>query len=738
MEYKGPAEVRRPPPLPVARSVRVRPGYLRPVVDQVPVLDTPRFETPNHPDLAPTDRFLNRELTWLNFNWRVASLARDERTPLLERVKFAAIVARNLDEFCMKRLTKLLRAVATDPKRLSRDGRAAADVLATCRKEMERLNSEVAQIYELLKSELSKEGIEIVRASSLVGAEKDALRDVFREQIYPFVTPHALNGSQPFPHLPGLSLNMLVRMRAGARGRSALVDVPVGGDCPRFVAIPIPGKRVYVAIEQVVAEHLEAFFPDYSIESVDLFRVIRGVQPSAQGTTADLDRAANDRFVLERFAPVVQIEVASSMPQHTRDGLAKRLGVGRSGIQEINGFIGFRDLFELSQIDQPHLSYPVHEGRVHPQLARDVFASLRRRSVLAFHPFHRFDQTVLRFLETAAEDPAVRIIKMSLYRAAEASRVIRALETAAKNNKRVVVLFELNASFDESRNLYWAKRLTRVGARVSFSAKEKLHGKALLVVRKEANGPRTYAHLGTGNYNEKTANHYGDVGLFTADPKLTLMVNQFFNAVTTGTVPVSDPNRFWCTPRTMRQALLERIEREATHAREGRRSRIRFKCNGLEDPKLIRALYDASSAGVKIDLLVRDCCSLRPGVRRLSDNIRVVSVLGRFLEHARVFHFYNDGTEEYWIGSADCMRRNLTKRLEILVNVTEKELQRELDQLLRNQLTEHATGAWEMRPDGSYIASPMDDEAPDAQTGFEEWLLKRDQQRSIGESEFYR
>ncbi|MBN2799117.1 MAG: polyphosphate kinase 1 [Deltaproteobacteria bacterium] len=656
----------------------------------------------NHPDL-----YLNRELTWLNFNFRVLNEARDPRNPLLERVRFAAIVASNLDEFFMKRIGGLKQQVAAGLTDRTSDGRSPAEQIQDANDLVQELERQQCQVIDDLLDLLLHHGIDITTWGALSESERASARAHYTENIFPLVTPQATDPAHPFPFISNLSLNLLVTLRYPEDERPALarVKVPVGQGIPRFVRVG-PGDR-FVLLEEVMAGNLDLLFPGMEVLGAELFRVTRNANTEQNEEDADdllamIESELRDR----RFAPIVRLQIQQGMVPLHRGRLAAELGLDEeTDVFEIRGMLGRRDLVELTQLARAELLFPPHHPVDHPRLSgeRNVFHVIRdAEQLLVHHPYENFHTSVERFLAQAASDPKVLAIKMTLYRTSKESRAVSILESAALAGKQVAVVVELKARFDEAANILWASRLEEAGAHVTYGVVGlKTHCKAILVVRRDYDGLRRYAHIGTGNYHAGTARLYSDFGVFTADPAVGKDLTELFNYLTTGYSPKRDYLRLLPAPKILKKALLAKIDREIALTTPEARGRIVFKMNALEDREILSALYRASMAGVKVDLLVRDTCRLRPGLPGVSDNIRVISIVGRFLEHARVYVFHNGGEPEIYLGSADAMTRNLSSRVEVVVPLTAPGPRHDVLWMLELQLNDQRSG-WEMRADGSY------------------------------------
>ena len=678
---------------------------------------TPPDPTPlplSRPDgtfnLQAPECYLNREITWLNFNYRVLQEARDPRNPLLERVKFVSIVGSNLDEFFMKRIGGLKQQVGAGFGLLTVDGRTPRDQITACYEIVRHLEGLQHETCQELQGLLRGRGILRATYEDLSEEEKEELRHHYLENIYPLVTPQGTDPAHPFPFISNLSLNLLVSIRreGDVTPLLARVKIPVGRGIPRFLWLR--EKRAAVPLELVMMENLDLLFPDMALESCELFRVTRNANTEIEEETAeDLLSMIETELRERRFAPIVRLEVQEGMMATHRGMLAAELGLDEEAdVFEKPGIMGPRDLMEIAQLEIPELRDPPHSPVDNAEFAvapsRSVFHVIRERgAILVHHPYESFKTSVERFLLDAARDPKVRAIKMTFYRTSEDTKALDYLVEAARNGKQVAVVMELKARFDEEANIRWANRLSEAGIHVTYGVVGlKTHCKVILVVRQDYDGLRRYAHIGTGNYHAATARIYSDLGLFTCDPLIGADLTELFNYLTTGFKPKRKYSRILKAPKSMKKEILDRIEAAtAAHTPESP-SRLQFKMNALEEPRVARALYDASRAGVKVDLIIRDSCRLRPGIQGLSENITVVSVVGRFLEHSRIFYFRIGGEEEYLIGSADAMKRNLASRVEILTPVEDQELRKSLRFLLDVQLRGRRS-AWEMQPDGSYV-----------------------------------
>lgn len=660
-------------------------------------------------NLESPEWYLNRELTWLAFNRRVLHEGQDERVPLLERIFFLAVVGANLDEFFMKRIGGLKQQVGAGVRELSVDGRLPQEQIDACNLEVRDILRQQEELEEELKRHLSRKKIKLVAYADLSLSEKGEAEQYFLEQVYPMLTPQGMDPAHPFPFLSNLSINLLVSVRYPESEHSYMnrIKVPVSEDMPRFLSF---GKNGHIiTLEDLIGNNLELLFPEMVVESSEIFRVTRNAITEPHHEQAnDLLQMIESALRERKFAEIVRLEVGWGMDDLHRGMLATELGVDEQcDVFEVNGLVGKRDLFEIAKLDRPDLHYPPHKPLDNPELLDDdpnIFHVIRKHgSILVQHPYESFDTSVERYLREASTDPKVRAIKMTLYRTAGDSRVIEYLIDAARNGKQVAVVVELKARFDEQANIRWAEYLEEAGIHVTYGVVGlKTHCKVIFVIRKDFNGLRRYAHIGTGNYHSGTARMYSDLGLFTCDPDIGADLTELFNYLTTGYTPMRHYRKLLPSPRMLKKALLKKIEREIRGHSVQSPGLIQLKANALEDREVIAALYRASRAGVGIDLIIRDTCRLRPGIPGLSENIRIISLVGRFLEHARLFYFRNQGDEEYFIGSADLMQRNLESRVEVCVPVETPKLRKQLRQWLDLQLA-NQRNAWEMQPDGTYV-----------------------------------
>jgi polyphosphate kinase len=678
--------------------------------------DLPIGRTPPAPgigDIVPTDLgapelYLNRELTYLNFCWRVLHEAEDDRLPLLERMKFMGIVSSNIDEFFQKRIGGLKQQVGAQLHSITRDGRTPAQQILDCVELITKLEARKAQVLDRVKTELKAVGVWIAPYKELDPTQRAWVREYYLKNIFPLVTPQAMDPAHPFPFVSNLSLNLLVSLRYEHDSESLLarVKVPVGGGMSRFVRVGT--SRTFVDLMDVMANNLDLLFPGMEIEACTAFRVTRNAITERDEEEADdLLEMIEIEMRKRKFAPVVRLQVERDMPPYLRGRLTAELGLDEGqDVFEAEGMLGQRDLMELAFLDIPELHDTPHSPAQPVDFLTDgnIFHAIRdAKHMMVHHPYESFQESVERFFREAADDPKVRAIKTTLYRTSKDSHVIKHLVRAAQNGKQVAVVLELKARFDEEANIKWASRMERAGIHVTYGVVGlKTHTKITLVVRHDYDGLRRYAHVATGNYHSGTARLYTDIGLFTCDDGIGRDLTELFNYLTTGYKPRRKYQKLLVAPKQLKSALLEKIEREIALVGQGERGHIQWKLNALEDVDIVRALYRASQRGVTIDLIVRDTCRLRPGLDGVSSSIKVVSCLGRFLEHGRIYYFHNGGRAEYYIGSADAMQRNLEKRVEVLCPIEDPRLQQELRFILDTQLTDQR-GAWDMQSDGSYV-----------------------------------
>ena len=665
----------------------------------------PPYE-PAHDDL-PKERFLDRELSSLRFNSRVLALAEDPDLPLLERTRFLAIFAGNLDEFFMVRVAGLKRRLEAGVAVPTASGRMPREVLSAIWSEAADLMQRHGRLFrDTVLPALSESTIALLRWDDLDTDEQKSMQELFTDRIYPVLTPLAVDPAHPFPYISGLSLNLAVTIRNPDTGEEHFARVKVPPIFPRFVTL---GDHRFVPLEDVIAAHLDQLFPGMEVLQHHTFRVTRNEDLEVEEDDAEnLLKALERELQRRRFGSPVRLEVEESMDEHVLELLVSELDVSTNEVFHLPGPLDLTGLHGIADLDRPELKYPAFVPHTHSHLAEvesaspaDMFAAISRRDVLLHHPYDSFATSVQRFIEQAAADPHVLAIKQTLYRTSGDSPIIEALIDAAEAGKQVLVLVEIKARFDERANIRWARKLEQAGCHVVYGLVGlKTHCKLALVVRDEGAHIRRYAHVGTGNYNPKTARMYEDLGLLTADQGVTADISNLFNNLS-GFARQRDYPHLLVAPESVRTGLIDRVTREIDHRRAGRPARIRIKVNSLVDEATIDALYQASRAGVQIELWVRGISEIRPGVPDLSDHITVRSILGRFLEHSRIFWFENGGEPEAWIGSADLMHRNLDRRVEVLVNVPSRSHVDELGRLLDLALAD-GTASWWLRPDGEW------------------------------------
>jgi polyphosphate kinase len=687
--------------------------------ESVPIPDTGVHETfdvepPYTPDDAALagvekydDRFLDREISWLHFNERVLELAEDPALPLLERVRFTAIFASNLDEFFMVRVAGLKRRIAAGVAVRAASGMLPREVLEAIWSTTRELMERHARLFrEDLVPALAEEDIELVRWSDLDKEEQKFCKRLFKDRVFPVLTPLAVDPAHPFPYISGLSLNLAVLVRNPKTGKEHFARVKVPPIFSRFVPL---GNQRFVPLEDVIGEHLKRLFPGMEVLEVHAFRVTRNEDLDVEEDDAENLLAALEKELLRRrFGPPVRLEVEESMSAAVLDLLVSELGISTDEVFRLHGPLDLSGLLGIADLNREELRYPTFIPTTHPRLAEvesatpvDVFKATRRHDVLLHHPYDSFATSVQRFIEQAAADPHVLAIKQTLYRTSGDSPIIDALVDAAEAGKQVLVIVEIKARFDEHANIRWARQLEQAGCHVVYGLIGlKTHCKVAMVVRDEPEGIRRYIHIGTGNYNPKTSRLYEDLGLITTDVSIGEDVAHLFNNLS-GYSRKPSYEHLLVAPDSVRQGLLDQIHQEIAHHRAGRPARIRAKANSLVDEALIDAFYLAAQEGVPIQLLIRGICALRPGVPGLSESIEVRSILGRFLEHSRVFWFENGGEPVAWIGSADMMHRNLDRRVEVLVKLPHPDDVREMDHLL-NLAFDADTAAWELSSDGQW------------------------------------
>ncbi len=674
-------------------------------------------------NLSDPQYYFNRELSWLEFNNRVLHEATDSRTPLLERLKFMSIFSSNLDEFFMVRVAGLKRQVEEGVTKLTPDGRTPKEQLEEISARSRPIIVAQHQHFEkVLRSQLTEEGIHILNYMDLNQEQRIYLQNYFEEQIFPVVTPLAVDPSHPFPYISNLSLNLAVVVKDPDTREEFFARVKVPKVLPRFIPLPQElrpskgGKSAIwagVPIEQAIAHNLQYLFPGMNIQEYHPFRITRNADLSVEEDEADDLLLAIEEGLRKRRigGSVVRLEIQSTTPEAVLEQLIAGMDeLDRGDVYEVEGLLGLRDLMSLIDLPAPQLKDPVWTPVMPPRLrsspaeeeGEDFFSLIRKSDLLVHHPYHSFAGTVQRFITQAADDPDVLAIKMTLYRTSGDSPIVGALIKAAENGKQVAVLVELKARFDEENNIVWARKLEEAGVHVVYGLiKLKTHTKVVLVVRREVNKIRRYVHVGTGNYNPKTARLYTDVGILSCREDLGADLTDLFNYLT-GYSRQRSYRKLLVAPVNLRDRTIAMIRREIDHCSNDGKGRIVAKMNSLVDPKIIATLYEASQAGVQIDLIVRGICCLRPGLAGVSDNIRVISIVGRFLEHSRIFYFQNQGEEEVYIGSADWMPRNLDRRVEAVVPVEDPEIIKDLQEILGIMLADNRQ-AWELQSDGNYV-----------------------------------
>lgn len=666
-------------------------------------------------DDLPADRFLDRELSWLAFNQRVLELSQDPELPLLDRTKFLAIFASNLDEFFMVRVAGLKRRIATGIAMRSASGYTPREVLEAIWARAYELQIRQADIFRHeIRPALEAEGISVLRWDQLTPVEKTDMDRFFDDKVFPILTPLAVDPSHPFPYISGLSLNLAVVVRNPASGNELFARVKVPPLLPRFVEV---GPARFVPLEDVIAAHLDELFPGMEICQHHAFRVTRNEDVEVEEDDAEnLLKALERELVRRRFGPPVRLEVEETIDPHVLDLLVSELDISEQEVFRLPGPLDMTGLWSIVGLDREDLRQRKFVPKTSRQLsevesanAPDILSIVRDRDVLLHHPYDSFSTSVQLFLEQAAVDPNVLAIKQTLYRTSGDSPIVVALIRAAEEGKQVLALVEIKARFDEQNNIEWARKLEQAGVHVVYGLVGlKTHSKLSMVVRNDGDQLRRYCHIGTGNYHPKTARLYEDFGLLTSNPDVGEDVSNLFN-VLSGYSRNTDYNRFLVAPHSVRAGLIERIDREIEHRTQGRPAGIRFKCNALVDEEIIDALYRASSAGVPIDVWVRGICSLRPGMPGISDTIRVRSILGRFLEHSRAYCFANGGNHSVWIGSADLMHRNLDRRVETLVSLADPEQIAEVYDLFDLAFADD-TAAWDLDVNGQWHRRLVDED----------------------------
>ena len=704
--------------------------------DQELTLAVVPSEVPEDPSLDDPSLYFNRELSWIDFNSRVLFQAMDERVPLLERVRFVAITANNLDEFYRKRIGGLKRQLGAGVRALSPDGRTPREQLDLSTDAALAMQRELSRLWEdELRPDLAEAGVVVREYDDLEDEEQAALDRIFRETIFPILTPLAVDSGHPFPFISNLSLSLAVTLRHPTRGTEhfARLKVPTGRG--RFLEVAGTDHHV-VAVEDVIANNAEELFRGMEVEGVYAFRVTRNASVDRSEEEADDLLAMISEELRERkFSEVVRLEVEHHMPERVRELLCRELNLTESeDVVEVDGLLDLSGLFSLADTDRPDLKdlpwepvVPIRLRHMVLEDDEDMFSVIRKGDLLVHHPYESFAATTQRFIEEAAEAPKVLAIKLTLYRTSQDSPIVRALIRAAEAGKQVAALVELKARFDEENNIEWAQKLERTGAHVAYGLVGlKTHAKTTLVVREEAGGLKTYAHLGTGNYNPSTARFYTDFGLFTCREDIGEDLVGLFHFLT-GYAPEQEYQSLAVAPRDLRPRFVELIRREIEHAKAGRKGRIIAKMNALDDVGIIQELYKASQAGVRVDLIIRGHTRMRPGVPGVSENVRIVSIVGRFLEHSRIYYFHNGGDPDILIGSADWMRRNLDDRVEVVLPVEDETARARLKRTLKFCLDDNRQ-AWDLGPDGRYsLRWPAEDEPVRA---FHDTLMHRAKRRT--------
>jgi polyphosphate kinase len=683
---------------------------------------------PGEINLRDPQHYFNRDLSWLEFNRRVLHEAQDTRNPLLERVKFAAIFASNLDEFFMVRVAALKQQAIAGLTELTPDGRTPQQQLDEINQSLQPMVMEVQQLVHTdLLPQLATVGVQILQSAELNEGQRSHLKDYFDRRIFPILTPLAVDPGHPFPIMSNLSLNLAVMVHDPETGVANFARVKLPSNLPRFIQLPpelsqVDGKPSVwagVLLEDVIASNLAALFPGMTIQERHVFRVTRDADLDfdlEEDEADDLLMAIEQELQNRRFGgSVVRLQIPAEMPNAMRQILMQGMKLTPQEVYEMHGLVGLKDLFSFMGLPLPQLKDPGYTPAIPQRLAlsdTSIFNVIQQSDLLIHHPYESFTASVERFITEAATDPAVQAIKMTLYRTSSDSPIAKALITAAQNGKQVAVLVELKARFDEASNINWARELERAGVHVVYGFVElKTHTKTVLVVRQEGDELRRYVHIGTGNYNPKTAKLYTDLSLLSCQPELGADLTDLFNYLT-GFSKQQAFRKLLVAPTTMRDRMTALIHREMEHACNGNPAWIRAKMNSLVDPQIIYTLYEASQAGVQIDLVIRGICCLRPGIPGVSGNIRIISIVGRFLEHSRIFHFHNNGQEEIYIGSADWMTRNLDRRVEAVTPIEDPQIAAQLKEILTIQLQDNRQ-AWELQTDGSYTQRQPTESEPE-------------------------
>lgn len=668
--------------------------------------------------INPRERLIDRELSWLDFNERVLQLAEDSSVPLLERCRFLAIFSSNLDDFYMIRVATTKRKIENSITKKNTAGYTPIELMIEISKKTNDLIARMVKCFhEDLLPKLADNGIEIVDWENLTEEEKNYINTIFTNRIFPVLTPLAVDPSHPFPYISGLSLNLAVLVRKPDTHEELFARVKVPASLPRFMETAKFASTRFIAIEQVIIANLHQLFPGMEIEDYYTFRITRNADLELEEEESEnLLESMEQELLRRKFGPPVRLEVASDIKSDLVDRLKAELSIKEGDISRYKEPLDFSGLNRIADLDRPELKFvpfrnqvPQEFRDIDPEINEDFFEAIKKGEVLLHHPYDSFNSSVVRFLEAAASDPHVLAIKQTLYRTSGDSPIVDALIEAAEAGKQVLAVIEIRARFDEQANVRWARKLEDVGVHVVYGLVGfKTHAKLSLVVREEGNLVRRYCHVGTGNYNPKTAKMYEDLGILSADEKLGEDLNRLFNQLS-GFAPQSSYNRLLVAPRSIRPELLAKINREIENKKQGKTAFIRMKLNSLLDEEFVEAFYLASMAGVEIDLVIRGICALRPGILNLSENIRVRSVLGRFLEHSRIFHFANDGNDEIYIGSADLMDRNLNRRVESLVLIENKSHKAELIGIF-NKYLDPNFASWHLLANGNWQRVNIDNE----------------------------
>jgi len=651
--------------------------------------------------MPKAQELIDRELSWLSFNERVLELAQDSDIPLLERLRFMAIFANNLDEFFMVRVASILGKIDNEILAPNTAGYTPSQLLSAVTEKARDLSKRHAEYFKKdLISDLQKHRIELITWHDLNEDESTYVAKIFRERIFPVLTPLAVDPSHPFPYISGLSLNLAVLVKHPTTNEEYFARVKVPPILARFIATSSTGSRRFIPLEDVISIHLQELFPGMNIEDHYTFRVTRNEDLELEEESEDLLTSLEQELARRRFGPPVRLEIEESIDKELLTRLCDELKISTENVFSLPTPLDLTALNRIADLDIPELKFRPFKSRTAASLSEVdsgdpelFFAAIRQGEILLHHPYESFTNSVVQFLQNAAQDPQVLAIKQTLYRTSGDSPIIEALIEAAEAGKQVLAVIEIRARFDEQANVRWARKLEAAGVHVVYGLMNlKTHAKLSLVIRDEPNGLRRYCHVGTGNYNPKTARFYEDLGIISADQTLTEDLSKLFNQLS-GLAPASTYSRLLVAPRSLRSGLLEKIENEIANAKAGKSAGIQFKLNSLLDEEFVEALYRASNAGVSVDLVIRGISSIRPGIKGLSENITVRSILGRFLEHSRIYHFVNAGDDEYWIGSADLMHRNLDRRVESLMRVDKSQHKDLLQEIFEISLSS-ATSSW--------------------------------------------